>query len=76
MEKKFTDFSLEDANRIASSSAGKRLIDMMQQNPAAMQAAQSGDMAQTKQALEGFLANPQAKALLQQLWEEYYGRNE
>ncbi len=76
MEKKFTDFSLEEANRFASSAAGKQLIDMMQSNPAAMQAAQSaqiGNMEQAKQALEGFMANPQAQALLRQLWEEYHG---
>ena len=76
MEKKFTDFSLEEASRLASSATGQKLIGLMQQHPGAQNAAasaQSGDMEQAKQALQSFMSNPQAKALLRQLWEEYHG---
>lgn len=76
MEKKFTDFSLEEASRLASSAAGQQLIDLLKQDPGTKNAAESakvGDLEQTRHALEGFIANPQARALLRQLWEEYHG---
>lgn len=76
MEKKFTDFSLNEAARLAESDAGQRLLDLMKQNPdtkTAAASAKAGDMEQAKQALQSFMADPQAKALLRQLWEEYHG---
>ena len=76
MEKKFTDFSLDKAARLAESDAGQRLMDLMKQNPdskSAAESAKAGDIEQAKQALQSFMADPQAKALLRQLWEEYHG---
>ena len=76
MEKKFTDFSLDKAARMAKTNAGQQLMDLMKQHPDTVNAAESarnGDMEQAKKALEGFISNPQAQALLRQLWEEYHG---
>ncbi len=76
MEKKFTDFSLEEAARLAESATAQQLMDLMRQHPgteSAAASAKAGDLQQAKQALEGFMANPQAQALLRQLWEEYHG---
>jgi hypothetical protein len=76
MEKKFTDFSFEEANRMASSHTAKQLMELMQHNQNAKEAAasaQSGDISGAKKALEGFMTDPQAKALLRQLWEDYHG---
>lgn len=79
MEKKFTDFSLDEASRLASSTTGQQLLDLLKQSPDgqnAAAAAQSGDLEQTKRALSGIMNSPHAQALLRQLWEEYHGRNE
>ena len=76
MDKKFTDFSFEEATRMASSHTAKQLMELMQQNQNAKEAAasaQSGDISGAKKALEGFMTDPQAKALLRQLWEDYHG---
>jgi hypothetical protein len=76
MDKKFTDFSFEEANRMASSHTAKQLMELMQHNQSAKEAAasaQSGDISGAKKALEGFMTDPQAKALLRQLWEDYHG---
>ena len=79
MEKKFTDFSFDEASRLASSTTGQQLLELLKQNPdgqSAAAAAQSGDMEQTKKALAGIMNSLHAQALLRQLWEEYHGRNE
>ena len=76
MDKKFTDFSFEEANRMATSHTAKQLMELMQHNQSAKEAAasaQSGDISGAKKALEGFMTDPQAKALLRQLWEDYHG---
>ena len=78
MEKKFTDFSFDEATRLASTSTGQQLLDLLQQNPDAQRAAasaKSGDLEETRTALSGIMRDPMAQALLRQLWEEYHGRN-
>jgi hypothetical protein len=76
MEKKFTDFSPEEAAKLAQTPAAKQLMALFQQQPDAQSvtsSAQRGDMAQASQGLRQFMENPQTKALLRQLWEEYHG---
>jgi hypothetical protein len=76
MEKKFTDFSPEEAAKLAQTPAAKQLMALFQQQPDAQSVASSarrGDMAKARQGLRQFMENPQTKALLRQLWEEYHG---
>lgn len=76
MEKKFTDFSPEEAAKLAQIPAAKQLMALFQQRPDAKSvtaSVQKGDFEQTRQGLQEFMDNPQTKALLRQLWEEYHG---
>ena len=76
MEQKFTDFSPKEAARLAQSPAAQQLMDLLRQRPDAQEAAASaknGDLEQAKSSLSSIMADPQAKALLRQLWEEYHG---
>ncbi len=76
MEKKFSDFSLDEAARLAETSVGKQLLERMQRDPRAQTAhahVGAGDMEHAKQALGAMMDDPQTKALLRQLWEEYHG---
>lgn len=80
MQKNFPEFSMEDALRLAKSDAGKQLLELLQTNHAEAASAASesvgkGDYQQAQQALSELMADPQAKALLRLIWEEYYGRN-
>lgn len=80
MQKNFAQFSMEDALKLANSDAGKQLLGLLQNDhaeaaSAASESAGKGDYAQAQQALKDLMADPQAKALLRLLWEEYYGRN-
>ncbi len=80
MEKKYDDFSMQEAMRLAQSDAGQQLLQLLKNNHSqaaktAMDSAQSGDLFRAKQALQGFLSDPQALALLQQLKEGNHGRN-
>lgn len=76
MEKKFTDFSLEEAAKLAQSPAAQQLMELFRQRPDAKKVvnqAKSGDLQQAKSSIDSFMTDPQAKALLRQLWEEYHG---
>jgi DNA polymerase IIIc chi subunit len=76
MEKKFTDFSPHDAQKLAQTPAAQQLIALFQQQPEANRvasSAQKGDLEQARKGLQDFMDNPQTKALLRQLWEEYHG---
>lgn len=80
MEKKYDDFSVQEAMRLAQSDAGQQLLQLLKSNHSqaaqtAMDSAQSGDLLRVKQALQNFLSDPQAQALLQQLKEGNHGRN-
>lgn len=76
MEKKFSNFSLDEAARLAKTPVGQQLIGRMQsdqQVQAARESAEAGDAERVKQALGALMDDPQTKALLRQLWEEYHG---
>ena len=65
-------FSIEDAQRLAQTEAGQKLINLLQsqnapQLQAAMQQASSGDYDQLKKTLGILMASPEARALLKQL---------
>ena len=72
MEQNISNFSIEEAKRMAQSKAGKQLIALLQaQNPQKMQSAMnqasSGDIEQLKETLGAFMATPEVQSLLKQL---------
>ncbi len=78
MAKKFEDFDVQQAMRLAQSEEGRRLMAMLQsgygeQVQKAMASAKQGDMAAAQKALADCLADPAAKALLQRMQEERNG---
>lgn len=78
MEKNSSNFSMEEAKRLASTDAGRQLLALLQGSHAqeasrAAASAESGDMEQAKRALSAFLKDPQAQALLRKLQEERHG---
>ena len=76
VKKKFTDFSREDAQKLAKTPAAQQLMALFRNRPEAQSVAscaQNGDLEQARQGLQEFMDNPQTKALLRQLWEEYHG---
>lgn len=72
MQKKSDNFSIEDAMRLATSPAGKQLLNVLQQadpdtlNKAKTQAS-SGDYSQMAQTLAPLLASEEVRKLMQQL---------
>lgn len=71
---KISDFSMDNAAKLANSDAGKRLLThLQQQNSSALQqamaAASAGDMAAAKSAIAKLLDDPQTAALLGKLKE-------
>lgn len=67
-----SDFSMQEAMRLAQSPAGQQLIALLQQqNSAQLQnaihAAATGDYQNAKNALSSLLNTPEAQELLQQL---------
>ena len=78
MEKKYDGFSMQEAMHLAQSDAGQQLLQLLRSNHgdaarSALEKAQSGDIAQAKQALQAFLADPQAQELLRRLKEGQHG---
>ncbi len=72
------NFSAREIRQLMQSPAGQALMALLQENHvgamnAARESAQAGDLQQAKQALAGFLSDPRAKVLLQQLQEERHG---
>ena len=70
-----SNFSMQDAMRLAATPAGQQLIAMLQsQNNAdlnaAMTSAAAGDYAKAKEALSSLLSDPKTQALLKQLGEK------
>lgn len=62
-------FSMQDAIRFANSDAGKQLLALLQQTRSneldqAMKQAATGDLAKTKEAMQGLLADPKVRELL------------
>ena len=78
MEKKYQDFSMQEAMRLAQSDAGQQLLQLLRSNHSdaarsALEKAQDGDLAQAKLALQAFLSDPQAQELLRKLKEGQHG---
>lgn len=78
MEKKYQDFSMQDAMRLAKSDAGQQLLQLLRSGHgdaarSAMENTQNGDIIQAQKALQAFLSDPKAQALLRQLQEERHG---
>ena len=72
MAYKSSDFSMENAAKLAGSEAGQQLLALLQQaDPAtlraAMNQAMAGDMQSAKEALSPLLASEQIQKLLRQL---------
>ena len=72
MEKKSQDFSIQEAQRLAKSPAGKQLIQMLQQKDQgqiqqAMAQASSGNYKEAGAILQSLLSSPEAQQLIQQL---------
>lgn len=67
-----SDFSIQEAMRLASSPAGQQLLKLLQQQSSsdlqsAMNSAAAGDYQQAKNTLASLLGSPEAQALLKQL---------
>lgn len=65
-------FSMEEAQRLAQTDAGQKLLTLIQaqnspQLQTAIRQASNGDYAQLKQALGSLMASAEAQALLKQL---------
>ena len=78
MEKKYDGFSMQEAMHLAQSDAGQQLLQLLRNNHgdaarSALEKARDGDITQAKQALQAFLADPQAQELLRRLKEEQHG---
>ena len=68
------EHAIQEAMRIAKSSAGQQLLQMLQNSnqealKQVMQSASEGNMEQAKIILNNMLKDPQAKALLKKLGE-------
>ena len=80
MQKKFDDFSMQEAMRLANSDVGKQLIALFQEQHGAqyqtvMNSAKTGDLEEAKRSLADFMSDPKTQALLRQLQEGQNGRN-
>ena len=78
MEKKSQDFSIQEAQRLAKSPAGKQLMQMLQQqDPSqlqqAMDLASAGNYKEAGKMLQSLLASPEAQKLMQQLGGKHGG---
>lgn len=78
MEKKFEDFSMQEALRLAGTDAGKQLLALLkQENTATLQQAAdqaaAGSYDQVKNTLSAILSTPEAQALLKQLGGNQHG---
>ena len=72
MEKKSQDFSIKEAQRLAQTPEGKKLMAMLQQRDTgqlqqAMDHAASGNYKAAGAILQSLLSSPEAQKLMQQL---------
>lgn len=72
MEKNFENISLKDAQKLISSPAGRRLMELLQKNEdaklnEATEKFLSGDAAQAHKLLKPLLESPEIATLLKQL---------
>ena len=78
MQKKFDDFSMQDALRISKSDAGQKLMTLLQQQNSATMAeaaaqASRGDYTALQETVRQLLQTPGAQQLLNQLKETNNG---
>ena len=76
MEKKSQDFSIKEAQRLASTPEGQRLMALLQQNDhgqlqKAMAQANAGNYKEAGNLLQAMLTSPEAQALLRQLGDKH-----
>lgn len=76
MEKKSQDFSIQQAQRLAKTPEGQKLMDLLQkqdnaQLQKAMQAASSGNYKEAGTILHSLLASPEAQQLIRQLGDKH-----
>ena len=69
MQKNFSDFSMQDVQRMLSSPAGQQLMALLQQSDTkalsdAVEQAKKGNLSRAKEALSPILANEEIKKLL------------
>ena len=67
-----SNMDLSEIMRLAQSPAGQKLLSMLQQSGgqelhSAMEKASGGDYRDAQKAIQAFLSNPEARALLEQL---------
>lgn len=72
MQKNSDNFPIQEAMRLASTSAGQELIGLLRQSNApqlqqAAEQASAGNYAQAQELLKGLLADPQIRTLLKTL---------
>ena len=72
MEKKSQDFSIKEAQRLAKSPEGQKLMAMLQQRDSgqlqkAMAQASAGNYKEAGAILQSLLSSPEAQQLMQQL---------
>ena len=75
MQKKkdeFSDFSIQQARKLAQSGAGQELLALLQNTQGeqfrqAMEQAAAGDYAKVKESLEAMMSSPEARELLEKL---------
>ena len=72
MEKKTQGFSIKDAQRLAATAEGQKLIALLQQKDKgelqrAMDSAASGNYKEAGAILQALLSSPEAQQLMQQL---------
>ena len=76
MEKKSQDFSIKEAQRLANTPAGRKLMAFLQQQDStalekAMAEAQSGNYKAAGNILQALLSSPEAQKLMQQMGEKH-----
>ena len=76
MEKKSQDFSIKEAQRLAGTPEGQRLMKLLQQNDngqlqKAMAQANAGNYKEAGNLLQAMLTSPEAQALLRQLGDNH-----
>ena len=72
MNKKSQDFSIEQAQRLADSAEGQKLMQLLQQQDSAqlqkaMDAAGTGNYQEAGKILSSLLSSPEARQLIRQL---------
>ena len=78
MEKKSQNFSISEAQRLANTPEGQKLMALLQQTDQdtlqkAMAAAEAGNYKAAGQSLSALLASPEARQLIRQLGGKYGG---